>query len=587
MEQQGKISRISGPAIVAKDMAGVQMYELVKVGEEELIGEVIKIEGNNAVVQVYEETTGVRPGQAVKRTGKPLSAELGPGIIAQIYDGIQRPLTVVRDLHGSFIKRGVVVAPIDRKKKWKFTPAAKKGDKVVGGDILGLVPESPLLTQKILVPPNIQGEIDGIVNEGEYTITEDISTVKTATGKVSLQLMHTWPVRIPRPYKKKLPSDTPLITGQRIFDTFFPMVKGGQGAIPGGFGTGKTVMLQTLAQWADANVVVYVGCGERGNEMADVLERFPKLKDPKSGNPLMMRTVLIANTSNMPIAAREASVYTGITLAEYFRDMGYDIALMADSTSRWAEALREISGRLEEMPGEEGYPAYLASRLSEFYERAGRVETLGSTEKVGSVSVMGAVSPPGADFSEPVTQNTLRIIKAFWGLDKALAERRHFPAINWLTSYSLYSDTLEDWFGKNVDTRWPELKKKALWLLQKEDELQEIVRLVGPDALSEPQRAILEAARMIREDYLMQHALHPIDSYCPPVKGIKMLNAILKFYDKIVNAVGQNISVKSILTLPVVDSIARMKLTPIDKIDETFQKVDSEMEEQFKSLRPR
>ncbi|MEM2961256.1 MAG: V-type ATP synthase subunit A, partial [Candidatus Bathyarchaeia archaeon] len=554
MEQQGKISRISGPAIVAKDMAGVQMYELVKVGEEELIGEVIKIEGNNAVVQVYEETTGVRPGQTVKRTGKPLSAELGPGIIAQIYDGIQRPLTVVRELHGSFIKRGVVVPPLDRKKKWKFTPAVKKGDKVTGGDVLGLVPESPLLTQKILVPPNVQGEIDGIVSEGEYTVTEDIATVKTATAKVSLQLMHTWPVRTPRPYRKKLPSDTPLLTGQRIFDTFFPMVKGGQAAIPGGFGTGKTVMLQTLAQWADANVVVYIGCGERGNEMADVLERFPKLKDPRSGNPLMMRTVLIANTSNMPIAAREASVYTGITLAEYFRDMGYDVALMADSTSRWAEALREISGRLEEMPGEEGYPAYLASRLSEFYERAGRVETLGSTEKIGSVSIMGAVSPPGADFSEPVTQNTLRIIKAFWGLDKALAERRHFPAINWLTSYSLYGDTLEDWFSRNIDPRWPELKKKALWLLQKEDELQEIVRLVGPDALSESQRAILEAARMIREDYLMQHALHPIDSYCPPVKGIKMLDIILKFYDKVVNAVGQNILVKNILTLPVVDS---------------------------------
>ncbi|MCP8319144.1 MAG: V-type ATP synthase subunit A, partial [Candidatus Methylarchaceae archaeon HK01B] len=525
--EQGKISRISGPAIVAKDMAGVQMYELVKVGEDELIGEVIKIEGNNAVVQVYEETTGVKPGQVVKRTGKPLSAELGPGIIAQIYDGIQRPLTVVREQYGSFIKRGVVVDPIDKKKKWKFTPSAKKGDNIVGGDILGSVPESALLTQKILVPPNIEGVLDGIVKEGEYTITEDIATVKTAGGHIPLQLMHTWPVRLPRPYKNKLPSDTPLLTGQRIFDTFFPMVKGGQAAIPGGFGTGKTVMLQTLAQWADANVIVYIGCGERGNEMADVLERFPKLKDPKSGNPLVMRTVLIANTSNMPIAAREASVYTGITLAEYFRDMGYDIALMADSTSRWAEALREISGRLEEMPGEEGYPAYLASRLSEFYERAGRVRTLGSTEKIGSVSVMGAVSPPGADFSEPVTQNTLRIIKAFWGLDKALAERRHFPAINWLTSYSLYSETLEDWFGKNIDPHWPELKKKALWLLQKEDELQEIVRLVGPDALSESQRAILEAARMIREDYLMQHALHPIDSYCPPLKGIKMLRTIL------------------------------------------------------------
>jgi len=582
--EEGKIVRIAGPAVVAKNMTGGQMYELVRVGEEKLVGEVIKIEGDRAVIQVYEETAGLKPGEPVERTGKPLSVELGPGIIGQTYDGIQRPLPQTQELIGPFFKRGFTVPPLDKNKKWKFTPTVKVGDKVTGGDIIGTVPETPLVTHKILVPPDIHGVIKDIVKEGEYTVTEDIATVKTEEGEVKLQMMQTWPVRKSRPYKVKLPADTPLLTGQRIFDTFFPMVKGGQGAIPGGFGTGKTVMLHQLAQWADATVVIYVGCGERGNEMAEVLERFPKLKDPRSGYPLMTRTILIANTSNMPIAAREASIYTGITIGEYFRDMGYDVALMADSTSRWAEALREISGRLEEMPGEEGYPAYLASRLSEFYERAGRVITLGSTERIGSVSVVGAVSPPGADFSEPVTQNTLRIIKVFWGLDKALAEKRHFPAINWLRSYSLYYDTLDEWYKRNVSPEWSELRSKALWLLQREEELQEIVRLVGPDALSESQRVILEAAKMIREDFLMQSAYHPVDSYCSVEKCFNMLKVIIKFYEEMKNAVERGISIKNILSLPVLEEVARMKLAPLEEAGKVCKEIESKIEEQFGSL---
>lgn len=584
MEARGKIVRVSGPAVVASNMTGSQMYELVKVGEEKLVGEIIKIEGDKAIIQVYEETAGLKPGEPVERTGKPLSVELGPGIVGQTYDGIQRPLPKTQELIGPFFKRGFTVPPLDRDKKWDFTPSVKTGDKVVGGDILGTVPETPLVVHRILIPPDIHGIVKDVVKEGKYTITDDVATIETETGDVKLRMVQTWPVRRGRPYKVKLPPNTPLLTGQRIFDTFFPMVKGGQGAIPGGFGTGKTVMLHQLAQWADANVIIYVGCGERGNEMAEVLERFPKLKDPKSGYPLMNRTILVANTSNMPIAAREASIYTGITMGEYFRDMGYDVALMADSTSRWAEALREISGRLEEMPGEEGYPAYLASRLSEFYERAGRVITLGSTERIGSVSVVGAVSPPGADFSEPVTQNTLRIIKVFWGLDKALAEKRHFPAINWLTSYSLYSETLEEWYKRNVSPEFLELRGKALWLLQREEELQEIVRLVGPDALSESQRVILEAARMIREDFLMQSAYHPVDTYCSIEKCYNMLKVIIKFYNEMKKAVERGIPVKSILSLPVLEDIARMKLAPLNEAVKACKEVESKIDEQFTSL---
>ncbi len=584
MEAKGVISRIAGPVVTAKNMIGSQMNELVRVGNERLIGEIIRIEGDKATIQVYEETSGLRPGETIERTRKPLSVELGPGIIGQIYDGIQRPLPNIQSLIGPFFKRGVVAHPIDRKKKWRFTPSVKAGAKVEGGDILGSVQETPLVKHRILVPPNISGKIVNVAQEDDYTVDETVATLERPEGKVELAMLQSWPVRSPRPYRAKVPSDVPLLTGQRIFDTFFPMAKGGQGAIPGGFGTGKTVMLHQLAQWADAHVVIYVGCGERGNEMAEVLESFPLLKDPRSGEPLMTRTILVANTSNMPIAAREASIYTGITMAEYFRDMGYDVALMADSTSRWAEALREISGRLEEMPGEEGYPAYLASRLSEFYERAGRIETLGSEPRLGSISVVGAVSPPGADFSEPVTQNTLRIVKAFWGLDKSLAERRHFPAINWLTSYSLYYDSLDAWYGANVGSLWSSLRGKSLELLQKEDELKEIVRLVGPDALSESQRALLEGAKIIREDFLMQSAYHTIDSYCSIRKCFLMLKVAIGFYENMVKSVERGVPIKSILSLPLVEEIARMKLTPQEKIDEAFKELEVKMSDQFNSL---
>src|SRR6266852_4237596 len=481
----GKVARVAGPVIVAEGMLGAQMYEVVRVGDQGLIGEIIKIDGENATVQVYEETAGLRPGEKVERTGKPLSVELGPGILGQIYDGIQRPLTVLFEKTGPFIKRGLAPSAIDRSKKWHFVPTADRGIEVSGGDVLGTVKETTLITQRIMVPPNQSGRILSIVPGGEYTITEPIGEMETKTGPVSLFMMHTWPVRIARPFKRKLPSEIPLITGQRIIDFFFPVAKGGTAAVPGPFGSGKTVLQQALAKYADAQVIVYVGCGERGNEMAEVLETFPTLLDPRSGQPLMNRTTLVANTSNMPIAAREASVYTGITIAEYFRDMGYDTALMADSTSRWAEALREISGRLEEMPGEEGYPAYLASRLADFYERSGRLEVLGSESKQGSISVIGAVSPPGGDFSEPITQNTLRIVKVFWALDSALASRRHFPSINWLQSYSLYVTDIEPWYKAQVAPDWVALRQQAIETLQKESELQEIVQLVGVDALPE------------------------------------------------------------------------------------------------------
>ncbi|MFQ5762008.1 MAG: V-type ATP synthase subunit A [Candidatus Bathyarchaeia archaeon] len=580
----GKISRIAGPVVIARNMLGSQMYELVRVGEEKLIGEIIKIEGDRATVQVYEETSGVKPGEDVERTGKPLSVELGPGIIGQIYDGIQRPLTSIQELIGPFFRRGIIVPALDKKKKWKFTPAVKAGIHVQSGDLLGAVPETPLVSHRILVPPGVSGKLTHIAKEGEHTIVDPIATVETQDGKSEIPMLQVWPVRRSRPYKTKVAADTPLLTGQRIIDAFFPVAKGGQGSIPGGFGTGKTVMLHQLAQWADSNVIIYVGCGERGNEMAEVLEKFPLLKDPRSGQPLMTRTILVANTSNMPIAAREASVYTGITMGEYFRDMGYDVALMADSTSRWAEALREISGRLEEMPGEEGYPAYLASRLSEFYERAGRVQTLGSEYRLGSVSVVGAVSPPGADFSEPVTQNTLRIIKVFWGLDKTLAERRHFPAINWLTSYSLYYDTLDQWFHKNVAPEWAELRGRALELLQREEELREIVRLVGPDALSESQRVVLEAAKMIREDFLMQSAFHSIDSYCSMQKSYVMLKVILDFYDAMRKAAERGVLIKDILGLPILEDIARMKLVPSEEMEKTGKDMAAKLTEQFNSL---
>lgn len=582
-ERIGKIIRVTGPVIEAEGLIGIQMYEVCRVGDEELIGEVNRVEGSNATIQVYEETTGLKPGEKVVATGAPLSVELGPGLIGQIFDGIQRPLPILKEQTGDFIHRGVLAKALPRDKKWKFTPTVEEGATVSQGDIVGLVPETTTVTTKILVPVGINGKITSLVSEGEYTIEDTIARIKTPRGEQEITLMTTWPVRQGRPYLRKMGSTTPLITGQRVIDTFFPTAKGGTAAIPGGFGTGKTVMLHQLAKWADSQIVVYCGCGERGNEMTEVLEDFPKLEDPRTGEPLMQRTILIANTSNMPVAAREASIYTAITLAEYFRDQGYDIALMADSTSRWAEALREISGRLEEMPGEEGYPAYLASRLAEFYERAGRVETLGSTEsnqRLGSITVTGAVSPPGGDFSEPVTSNTLRVVKVFWGLDKDLASRRHFPAINWLNSYSLYIENLKEWFSANVNKEFLDLRSEAMTLLQREDELREVVQLVGPDALPESERVVLEAARMIREDYLMQSALHPVDTYCSPEKSYEMLKIILKFYNQMKNAVEKGVPITSIQKMSVLSDISRFKIVPPDEVDkrvnEVFKKIDAE-----------
>ena len=586
-ERIGRIVRITGPVVEAEGLSGIQMYEVCRVGEEELIGEVNRVEGSNATIQVYEETTGLKPGEKVIATGAPLSVELGPGLIGQIFDGIQRPLHILKEQTGDFIRRGVLAKALPRNKKWKFTPTVEKGATVSPGDIIGIVPETTTVTTKILVPVGINGEIVSIVPEGEYTIEEPIARIRTPREEREITLMTTWPVRQGRPYLRKLGSTTPLITGQRIIDTFFPTAKGGTASIPGGFGTGKTVMLHQLAKWADSQIVVYVGCGERGNEMTEVLEDFPKLEDPRTGEPLMKRTILIANTSNMPVAAREASIYTGITLAEYFRDQGYDVALMADSTSRWAEALREISGRLEEMPGEEGYPAYLASRLAEFYERAGRVETLGSTKdnpRIGSVTICGAVSPPGGDFSEPVTTNTLRVVKVFWGLDKDLASRRHFPSIHWLNSYSLYLESLDSWFADHVSEEFSELRSEAMFLLQREEELREIVQLVGPDALPESERVILEAARMIREDYLMQSALHPVDTYCSPQKAYLMLKTILKFYHQMKNAVDRGVPISSIQQMDVLNDISRLKIVPHDEIDKRVGEVNKKIDEEFASL---
>jgi len=585
MPSIGKIVRVAGPVVVAKGMRGSQMFELVKVGELNLIGEIIRLQEDLATIQVYEETSGLKPGEKVVGTGQLLSVELGPGILTQIYDGIQRPLEVIKQASGAFIARGLTAPALPRDKEWDFTPKVKVGDKVTGGDILGEVPETPLVVHKIMVPPGVEGIVEEISPEGKYKVEDVIAKIKAPDGTIhEIQMMQRWPVRKPRPYKTKLDPVQPLITGQRVIDTFFPIAKGGTAAIPGGFGTGKTVTQHQLAQWADAKVIVYIGCGERGNEMTEMLERFPELKDPRTGRPLMERTIMIANTSNMPVAAREASIYTGVTIAEYFRDMGYDVALMADSTSRWAEALREISGRLEEMPGEEGYPPYLGARLAEFYERAGRVVTLGSEDRIGSVSIIGAVSPPGGDFSEPVVQSTLRIVKVFWALDTALAYRRHFPAINWLTSYSLYLETLEGWFKENVAPDWPDLRREAMAILQKEAELLEIVRLVGPDALPEADRAVLEVARMIREDYLMQHAYHPIDSYCPVDKMYHILKTILYFNQKVKEAISKGVPLTEILRLPVREDIARMKIVPYEKIKETTEDIRRKIDEQIGSL---
>ena len=577
---EGNIIKIAGPVILADGMRGTQMFEMVRVGDSKLIGEVIELEGDTATIQVYEETAGLKPGEKVESTGGPLSVELGPGIMGSIFDGIQRPLEVIKEASGDFIARGIDVPSIDKEKKWTFKPTVKVGDKVIGGDVLGEVDETSAVVQKILVPPTMEGTIKSIVSSGEFTVEEDIAEIETAEGTEKVQMLQKWPVRSGRPYVEKLDPDIPLVTGQRAQDTFFPVAKGGTAAIPGPFGSGKTVTQQQLAKWADADIVVYIGCGERGNEMTEVLSEFPFLDDPKTGNPIMDRTVLIANTSNMPVAAREACVYTGITIAEYFRDQGYDVALMADSTSRWAEAMREISGRLEEMPGEEGYPAYLASRLAQFYERAGRVYTVGTESKEASISVIGAVSPPGGDLSEPVTQNTLRICKVFWALDASLADKRHFPSIDWLQSYSLYVDSIEGWWEEAVGGGWRANRDQAMVLLQKESELQEIVQLVGPDALPDTEQVTLESTRMLREDFLQQNAFDDVDTYCPPTKQAQMLDTILLFQKEAIAAVERGADVKAINALTVKEEIAKMKYIHSDEFDAKIKQIQNQIVEQ-------
>lgn len=579
---KGVIKKVAGPLVIAEGMRDANMFDVVRVSSQRLIGEIIEIHGDQASVQVYEETSGLGPGEPVESTGAPLSVELGPGLIGSIYDGIQRPLdAIMRQTGGNMLERGVEVPALDREKKWQFTAQAAVGAKVEPGDVLGYVQETETVRQKIMVPPKMAGKVTKI-SAGEYTVTEPVAVITDDKGtEHTLTLMQKWPVRQGRPYQKKLSPDMPLITGQRVIDTLFPIAKGGVAAVPGPFGSGKTVVQHQLAKWADADIVVYIGCGERGNEMTDVLNEFPELKDPKTGRSLMERTVLIANTSDMPVAAREASIYTGITIAEYFRDMGYSVALMADSTSRWAEALREMSGRLEEMPGEEGYPAYLGSRLAQFYERAGRVISLGSDQREGALSVIGAVSPAGGDISEPVTQATLRIVKVFWGLDADLAYKRHFPAINWLTSYSLYVDTMEKWFNAQVDADWTDLRAEMLKLLQEEAELNEIVQLVGMDAISAPDRLKLEAARSIREDFLHQNAFHETDTYTSLKKQHMMMRLILGYYEGAQEALKQGANIERLVNLPVREAIGRFKYTEEDRLDTAFAEVEKTLAEQF------
>jgi len=572
----GTVARVSGPVVIAEGLTGAKMFDVVRVGDLGLVGEIIRLVGDTATVQVYEDTTGVRPGDKVDNTGQALSVELGPGLLKSIYDGVQRPLDVLQKNLGDFITRGFVAAPLDESKKWEFTPTAKVGSEITPGAILGTVQETPLILHKIMVPPGVSGTLEDL-KPGSFTIRETIGTVRTAAGKQPLGLSQKWVVRIPRPVQQKLAPGIPLVTGQRAIDTFFPVAKGGTACIPGPFGSGKTVCQQQLAKWADSDVVVYVGCGERGNEMTEVLATFPNLQDPKSKRPLMERTILIANTSNMPVAAREASVYTGITIAEYYRDMGYDVALMADSTSRWAEAMREISGRLEEMPGEEGYPAYLGRRVAEFYERAGRVITVSPEGRPGSVTVVGAVSPPGGDFSEPVSQNTLRVTRVFWALDASLASRRHFPSINWLQSYSLYVGDLAPWYKDHLAGDFVQLRQKALETLQKESELQEIVQLVGVDALPEREKGILDVARMLREDYLQQSAYDDVDTYTSIGKQYRMLRAILTFGDREQDAIGKGALVGDIQKLPVRQKLSRMKWIPEAEMTAQFDAMDTEM----------
>ncbi len=577
----GTIKKVAGPLVIAKGMRDANMFDVVRVSDKRLIGEIIEIHGDEASIQVYEETSGLGPGAPVTSTGEPLSVELGPGLIGSIYDGIQRPLDEIRKISGNNLQRGVEVPALGREAKWEFVPALQPGDPVAAGDVLGTVQETEIVSHKIMAPPGVVGKVKSI-QAGSYTVTETVAVIETPDGdQVPLTLMQKWPVRRGRPYKQKLSPNMPLITGQRVIDTLFPLAKGGVAAVPGPFGSGKTVVQHQLAKWSEADIVVYIGCGERGNEMTDVLNEFPELIDPKTGQSLMKRTVLIANTSDMPVAAREASIYTGITIAEYFRDMGYSVALMADSTSRWAEALREMSGRLEEMPGEEGYPAYLGSRLAQFYERAGRVVTLGSEEREGALSVIGAVSPPGGDISEPVSQATLRIVKVFWGLDSSLAYKRHFPAVNWLTSYSLYLDTMEQWFTRHVAKDWVQLRTQLMRLLQEEAELEEIVQLVGMDALSAPDRLKLEAARSIREDFLHQNAFDEVDTYTPLEKQHDMMLLILQYYEKAQAALQEGADIEKLIALPVREQIGRFKYTPADQLRQAFESVSLQLEREL------
>ena len=574
----GKVIKVSGPLVVADGMADANMADVVRVGPKQLIGEILNMTGDRASIQVYEETSGLGPGAEVVTTGAPLSVELGPGLIENIYDGIQRPLEVIREVSGSnSLPRGVEVPALDREKKWAFTPAVQPGTRVVGGDVLGTVQETESILHKIMLPPRMKGTIVSIQG-GPFTVTETVAVLEQEDGsRVELPMMQKWPVRVGRPYKHKYPPVVPLQSGQRIVDTFFPVAKGGTAAIPGPFGAGKTMTQHQLAKWSDADIIVYLGCGERGNEMTDVLNEFPELKDPKTGHSLMQRTVLIANTSDMPVAAREASIYTGITIAEYFRDMGYSVALMADSTSRWAEALREMSGRLEEMPGEEGYPAYLGSRLAQFYERAGHVICLGRDGREGALSAIGAVSPPGGDISEPVSQATLRIVKVFWGLDSALAYKRHFPAINWLTSYSLYVDNLGKWFDENVSDEWMSCRQGLMSLLQEEAELEEIVKMVGMDALSPIDRLKMEAARSIREDFLHQNSFHEIDTYTPLQKQFRMMKLVLAFYEQSKKALEGGASIQNLIKMPVREQIGRFKYTKAEDVEKEYQAVLDEL----------
>ena len=578
----GKIVKVSGPLIVAENMGDSKMYDVVRVSDKKLIGEIIELRGDKASIQVYEETSGLGPEENVYSTGYPLSVELAPGLIEGIYDGIQRPLEKLKEASGDRISRGIDIPAVDHDRKWRFVPVKKAGDKVVAGDVIGTVKENDIITIKIMIPYGIEGVIDKI-DEGDFTVDETVAVVKTVSGDRNVTMLQKWPVRRGRPYKEKLSPSMPMITGQRVIDTLFPIARGGVAAVPGPFGSGKTVVQHQLAKWADADIIVYVGCGERGNEMTDVLKEFPELKDPKTGQTLMKRTILIANTSDMPVAAREASIYTGITIAEYFRDMGYNVAIMADSTSRWAEALREMSGRLEEMPGEEGYPAYLSSRLAEFYERAGIVKVLGSDDTVGSITAIGAVSPPGGDLSEPVSQATLRIVKVFWGLSASLAYKRHFPAIDWIQSYSLYADRLSAWYSDKMGDEWLKMRQEFMTILQEEAQLDEIVRLVGMDALGAKDRWTMETAKSIREDYLHQNAFHEVDTYASLEKQFRMMKLILDNYKQGLDAMEKGVDAEDLLELKVKEQIGRSKYIPENEM-EKFDEIEKELKEEMLSL---